>query len=389
MIYNTEYFLIPKINFNQLLLYLKMNKRKSIIYVLSLLFLCYLIISLLSCNKENPVIPPEPPPPQGPDTVSQYVYTTFNHLGGFLSNVYAVDTDKVFIIGNSQLLLYNGHNVEEYPLNDPNMFIPFNVSGYDKNNIFIYGEYVINWSKELPIFKKITNGVITTYNIGDTNHTIYDFIVTGPNQAWFSDCISSKIYYFNNDIISEYRLSENDSIRRGFFYLSPDKELFVFAIHDLIIQTGTFYTYKFVNENFVLLRTDCYDEFPCNTDYMYRCGKDIIMTSKYNNCRTKYFNGNEWVFHSNQDTIDNPYKLGGISKDSLIGFFGNEKLYTYGVNKKWRIENGSPLLRGAFWKSPKCNIEMKFGNIYFTYRDYDFDIYTSFIKGRPNKNFKN
>jgi hypothetical protein len=366
-----------------------MNKRKSIIYVLSLLFLCYLIISLCSCNKENPVIPPEPPPPQGPDTVSQYVYTTFNHLGGFLSNVYAVDTDKVFIIGNSQLLLYNGHNVEEYPLNDPNMFKPYDVSGYDKNNIFIYGEYVINWSKVLPIFKKITNGVITTYTIGDTGHTINDFIVAGPNQAWFSDCKSSKIYYFNNDLISEYRLSENDSIKWGILYLSPDKELYVFAIHDLNIQTGTFYTYKFVDGNFILLRTDCYDEFPCNTNRIFRCGKDIIMTSKYNFCKTKYFDGNEWVFHSNQDTIDNPYKLGGISKDSLIGLFGNEKLYTYGVNKRWRVENGSPLLRGAFWKSPKCNIEMKFGNIYFTYRDYDFGIYTFFIIGRPNKNFKN
>jgi len=367
-----------------------MKTRINILSAILPVLLCLSLIFSSCAKEENPVKTVDPPPPPtGPDTVSQYVYSVYYNVGGYVKNVYAADTDKVFIIGNAQLLLYNGNNISVYPINDPNLFKPFDVSGYDKDNIFIYGQYNINSNKHLPIFKKITNGIISTYPIGDTGDIINDFIVTGPNQVWFSEIYNSSIYYFNNGSIRKYKLNNNDSIFAGYFYLNPNNELFLFAYDALRPDPGSsFYTYKFINDNFVLQKKDCYDIFPCNTYKIFKCGKDIIMGDESGFCKTKYFDGSDWIFHSAQDTIDTPYKMGGVSKDSLIGMCGNDKLYTYGVNKKWRRENGSPRLIGALFYLPMSNIEMKYGNIYFTYRDAVVGSYTSFIVGRPNKNYK-
>lgn len=349
----------------------------------------FLIITLSSCNKEeNPVIPPTPPPP-GPDTVSRYVWTLI-HLGSYMYDVYAADSNKIFIVGNAQLLLYNGSYISSYELNDLRFGVK-TVYGFDKNNIFVAGEYVINFSKPLPIIKKITNGVITSYTIGDTGSVLKDMLVTGPNQAWFSEVQKNKLYYFNNGIVTTYILNENDSIRGGKFYLNTNNELFVFAsdTYNTLIG-GTSFTYKFINGNFILQRTDCYGHFPCNDAFVFRCGKDVIMAEgDINRCRTKYFNGTEWVDHSFLDSVGAPFsKIGGISKDSLVGFNISNKIYTYGKTNKWRIENNSPLLKGDLY-GRRTNIEMKFGSIYFTYIDTYTGGFTSFIIGRPNKNFKN
>lgn len=358
-------------------------KKKSILSVIIIICIYFAVFTLSSCNKdENPVNPVEPPP-VGPDTVSKYIWSLFR-VNIDMYDVYAADTNKVFIAAIRYLLLYNGAGVMPYDLNTSNYAVT-SVSGYDKENIFVWGEYYLNNNKRLPVMKKITNGVITSYTIADTGVIIHDMIVTGPNQAWFCEVYRSRLYYFNNGSFSKYTLPEADTLLIRKLYQNPHNEIFLFAIDGTQQTTGKFFTYKLINSNFVLQKIDCFGEYPCNSDILFRCGEDILMAGIGG--ELKYFDGNNWVHHS-FDSLAPFTKLGGVSKDSLIGFNSiDNKIYTYGSNAKWRLENNSPHLEGDIWML-FTNLEAKYGNVYFTYRD-DFSNYDHcFIIGRPNKNYK-
>jgi hypothetical protein len=96
-----------------------------------------------------------------------------------------------------------------------------------------------------------------------------------------------------------------------------------------------------------------------------------------------YFNESEWVYHSETPESVIPFKIGGVSKDSLVAFCMSwSGIYTYnGV--KWRKENGSPWLEPPF--GLHTNIETKFGNVYFTYWDQILGMSGYVIIGKPNK----
>jgi len=345
------------------------------------LFITVFIIILTSCNKEeNPIYPPEPPI-NPPDTVSRYIWSV-NRVPTLMFNVYAADTNLLYIeTYNDNLLIFDGLNISPFNFNDPN-FKTLTVYGYDKNNIFVAG-YTINGLLILPTVKKITNGNIESYILDNEESKINDLLVTGPNQAWFSSDTKSKVYYFNNGIITEHRLSNNDSIADGKFYKNAYNEIFVFAKHYTFNYTGFLYTYKFTGQNFQFLRKDCLqsNDINCLSDVIFRCGNDVIMLMDLP--ILKYFNGIEWIVHSETLNSVIPYKIGGVSKDSLVVFCAPwREIYTYnGV--KWRKENGSPFLDPS--TNYYTNIETKFENVYFTYYQ-EFGIFGGhIIIGRPNK----
>ena len=208
-------------------------------------------------------------------------------------------------------------------------------------------------------------------------------LIIGPNQAWFSSFTKSKVYYFNSGTITEYRISDNDSIAEGIFYKNAYDEIFVFPKQYTFYSTGFLYTYKFTGQEFQFLRKDCYHSYDenCLSDLIYRCGNDALMLTNFP--KLYYFNGSEWVYHSETPETVIPFKIGGVSKDSLVTFCMSwSGIYTYnGV--KWRKENGSPWLEPPF--GLHTNIEMKFGNVYFTYWDQILGLLGYIIIGKPNQ----
>ena len=340
-----------------------------------------IILVFTSCNKdESPISPPEPPV-NPPDTISRYIWTV-KRFPPLMFNVYAADTNLLYIEAyNDNLLIYDGSNISPFIFNDPN-FRTLNVYGYDKNNIFVAG-YTINVLSILPTVKKVTNGNIESFILDNEESKINDLLVTGPNQAWFSSYSKSKVYYFNSGIITEHRLSNNDSIADGIFYKNANNEIFVFAKHYTSSDTGYLYTYKLTGQNFQFLRKDCLQlhNINCLSEFIFRCGTDAIMLTGLP--IIKYFNGTEWIVHSELLGSVIPFKIGGVSKDSLVVFCAPwREIYTYnGV--KWRKENGSPFLDSS--TDYYTNIETKFGNVYFTYF-YELEIFGGhIIIGRPNR----
>jgi len=354
-------------------------KKKSILFVLIIICVNFTVLVISSCHKdENPVNPVDPPPTIVPDTVSKYIWYLYRiPLKAY--NIYVADTNKVYVTSiYRSLSLFDGTAVMPYNLNDPEFKVQ-EVSGFGTDDIFVLGFYLIN-NNRLPVLKKITNNIITSFSIADTGVVIGDFIVAGVNQAWFCEETKSIIYYFNNGLINSYKIAESDTLKFGKFYLNKDNELYLFTIDDYTQPTGKFFTHKLINNNFILQKIDCWGNFPCNTIYIFRCNNDLLMSDNYYG-NLKSFNGTDWVYHSISDSTPRFTKLGGVSKDSLVGFSSvNNKVYTYGNNTKWRKENNSPELSGDFYYTV-ANLELKSGNVYFTYTGY----YDFLVVGKPNK----
>ena len=183
-------------------------------------------VCLYSCN-EKPVEPPPPPPPVvEPDTVSRYIWTIYPGLSkGF--NVYAADTNYVYIIvGTHNLLYWNGTGYGIYNLNDPNFNVA-NVYGYGKNDIFVSGWKTKN-GKDLPFVKKITYGTITEIQLDTVETYIYDQLILGPDEAWFSSFITNAVYHYKNGNVKKYNSYTNDSLITGVFYINANKEIYLF-----------------------------------------------------------------------------------------------------------------------------------------------------------------
>jgi len=358
---------------------------KTRINILSAILPVLLCLSFLfsSCAKDdNPVKTVDPPPPPaGPDTVSRYIWKEVrtNLTPG---DLYVADTNCVYIIGGiwaySILVFYDGEMCTQYNLSDPN-FYPRKVYGFDKNNIFVSGtKKIINSNTYRPVLKKITNGTISDYTIVDTAVMINDLVVTGVNQAWLCEANRGFAYCFDNGTILKYELPGCDSIQPLKFFISQDNNLYLFAKSEKSI--GLFYSLKFENTRFANLKTDCYGDFPCNTNCIFRCGKDIIMTTRNNGFGTKYFTGYEWVYPAFIDSVGPPFmKLGGLSKDSLVGLTYNGYIYTYG-GIKWRKENNNMFTYNTIFES-RHNLEIKNGKAYFTLTS-DHSV---LVIGTPNK----
>ncbi|MBI5403019.1 MAG: hypothetical protein HY959_06435 [Ignavibacteriae bacterium] len=354
-------------------------KKRTILSVLIIICVYFALFTLSSCHKdENPVKPVDPPPPVHPDTADRYVWKVY-YPAIHPTFVYAADTDRVYMIGDGYLQLYNGLHIGVYNLNYQD-FNADNVYGYDKNNVFVIGAFWIS-EKRYPGLKKISNGGYTDYHWNDTGAYLYDMFVTGPNQLWISALYTSKVYYFNNGIVDTYKINSTDSLLYEFFYKGKDNSFYIFAMQSSNEQNGYFYTYKFVNDHFELLNKEYYNDFP----YLYRCGVDVLMRT-YHSQNIKYFDGNGWVYHSTYDSLytEIPVKIGGVSKDSLTAISNDwGRIKTYGYTSGWRDEK-------FMWDEPsanrlKYNVEAKFGNIYFTVWGLGNSLYI----GRPNKNLKN
>lgn len=385
-----------------------MNNVKSILPKVTLTVLTILSFFFLYSCSEEPVSPPPPPPPpvNVPDTVSRYVWETYSSSWRDFYNVYAADTNLVYIVGNIHLMYWNGTGVGVYNLNDPN-FIVLNVYGYGKDILYVSGWRTQN-GIDLPIVKKVDHGVIKEIQLDTVETYIYDLLVLGPDEVWFSAFLKNAVYHYKNGAVKKYNSYTNDSINTGKFYVNENNELYLFQFQldlslndykdesllrrDILekrrIDSKKLYNLKFTNDTFNLLSSQCYGPSSpgCYSIFIYKCGNDALMINLID--QISIFNGYQWELHSRIDTLDDgAVHIGGISNDSLVAFTLNYgRLYTYnGI--RWRLENNSPSL----WFLPNLghsNVEAKFGNIYFCHYSSLANDPGVFYIGRPNKQLK-
>jgi hypothetical protein len=333
---------------------------------------------MVSCNKENPVVTP---PPEQPDTTNRFNWSRTQLINLPVLGLYVADSNNIYINAFGNCVFYDGNSFKIFNFQDPS-YLHSKVYGYDKNNIFFVGDNTL-----FPILKKLTNTVIKSYIIDSLFSSGVDIKVMGPDQAWISVADIGKVYYFDHGTITSYRLDVSDSVSYGHFYKNKFGELFVFAVKGL--GSGLLYSYKFTNNEFELLRIDCYSNVSsgCLTSNFFNCGDDILLfANKNGKDELYYFNGGEWVSFCETVTGLYPYRLGGWSKDSLISLYvskydQNYSIYTWnGIN--WRKENIYFFTRPNQGLYP-VSLEVNNGNIYITY-DNELPLESFLIIGKPN-----
>jgi hypothetical protein len=366
-----------------------LSGKKPIFSVALYIVILYLVVSLISCNKENPIVPP---PPEQPDTASRFLWSrTDKIIYSPVSNLYVADSVNIYIEADGSCVYYDGINYKFLDFHDL-YYYNNKVYGFDKNNIFFAGSRTVykGYPKDYPVLKKLNNGVLKSYDLDTSETSISDILVTGPNEVWVAARSVSKIYYFNNDIIKSYRLNNSDSVNLGKIYKDKLGNLYVFVFKRYSFGIdGTMYTYKFNGSEFELLRTDCYSYITigCLTNYMYRCGDDIIMWN-INGGIIYYFNGNKWTFLCNTLPYVVPFRFGGWSKDSLIFMYNQwPRIYLFN-GKKWRKENYYFDL-AANGGTNDAQLETKNSNVYIAYYNYDAIQQSFLIIGKPNKKNQN
>jgi hypothetical protein len=361
--------------------------KKSILSIAVYIVCFYLVISIFSCNKENPIEPPPPPPPQQLDTASRFLWNPIP-VGGPIFRIYVADTNSIYIETNGRCLHYNGQSFNYLNFQDAEFSLGC-VSGYDDNNIFFAGTWIPENNVVINKLKKYTNGLFTTY-ILDTSTSVTSILkVTGQNQAWISTR-QNYVYYFNDGIIIKYFLETDTLVRDPLIFNDKNNNLLIIAFN-LSSTNRQLHVLRFNGNGFDLIRTDCFNNGDpnCLSDYIYQCGNDIIMSKFDANNELYYFDGNNWQYHSTFDSINiRAYKIGGWSKDSLVAIcYQRNQFYTYN-GKKWRYENGTPNILHYASGSTNVGGETKNSNVYFPYWDFVFgDSYL--IIGKPNKKFNN
>jgi hypothetical protein len=342
------------------------------------------VIFISGCGKDNPVIPP-PPPPISNDTGSKYNWELINiYPFNFVTGLYVADTNEIYIqAGFYYIIYYNGVSGEYFDFNHPE-FTCTRVNGYDKNNVYFGGAIRLSSQKKVPTVKKKTNGIISTYILDTINAAIHDIIVISENIAWLSD--TKNVYHFGNGISKRYQICNNDSLYIfKLYYDNSGFYAFVINFDDDII-----YTYKFINDNFILIREDCGmpSDPNCVSPYMAICGNDIISFYGSHNL-LKQFENDKWSVHSVLDSVSiQPSQVAGWNKDSLIALcysrnYGGFQLYFYN-GQKWRCENIYPLSSIGSVDNFCYEGKVKDGNVYFLYlSDFSSKIYL--LVGRPKK----
>jgi hypothetical protein len=353
------------------------------VYLVSL----YLILSLFSCNKENPI---EPPPPIPQDTADEYEWRAVEEGAGLWGEIFVSDTSHIYLFyDNGTCYRYDGANIFE-PVNfgDP-YFSVYRAGSIDNQNIYFAGFTYFSTSYSPITIKKMKNGnVIQTWiSSEDSASDGFGYIVTGEDDVWYGKEISSCVYHLNSNTFTKYDLDSG----LQYNYLWKDKFNDVFAFGNLYINNGKciFHTYKFNGSRFEILSKDTLQD-PFNIFCIYPCGNDLLKRS--DGWGLSYFTGNNWIPFMNYPGIG-IYKLGGNSKDTLINFALEYYPSTRGFSSYiWKGENwkrekklAGLIPSGGYEGIMQVTIKIYRDNVYFP---ADFGNYKYLIIGKKIKNKK-
>lgn len=337
-----------------------------------------LIISLTSCNQNNPI---------GPNSNEQSVnikYTSiydwqfihFDGGSGIEYSIYATDTNQVFITSYIATYFYDGYNFRIIYSNSLE-FQAETIAGTNENNIYL-GGMGSNGIKTHAKLKKWDGNSVYEINIpDDTSSLVTYLLVKSENDIWI---LTDSKYVYHYDGIS--------NMKRYFIPIGgeffPDKifsdlngKIFLFGkkyteIGELI------YVLQFNNENFEVIMSDFIDSstelqniaVSINNDFL-RSGKNFI----------HYFEPTGW-----QEVIGKidfgAYNFAGNSRSDFIcngnklGYF---QIYFY-KNGQWYIDTNYTPPNQRIFTGIKSMIMIK----NYCFAIYDPPSSDYLIIGKPN-----
>lgn len=290
-----------------------MFNSKSIFSVPVYIIFLYLVSSIFSCNKENPI---EPPPPVPQDTSDEYEWRVITTAT--INEIFVLDTSNIYLFfTNGTVRKYDGASTyfQLINFNDP-YFSVWSANSIDNQNIYFAGFTYFTTNYAPVTIKKMNNENVTHtwISMKDSSADFFGYIVTGEDDIWYGKAYKPCIYHLNSNNFTKYDLDSG----LQYNYLYKDKFNNVFAFGNLYINESKsiLYSYKYNGSSFEILNKDTLQN-PFNIFCIFPCGSDLLMRSYEGGIL--FFTGTNWISFMNYPGFG-IYKLGGNSKDTLISF---------------------------------------------------------------------
>jgi hypothetical protein len=339
------------------------NKTKRLLLVF--VILCYFLITLHSCNKDEDTVtnPIEPPPPtQIIDTLNRYKWHLDTLYGYGFIGMYVADTSNIFFISNYSFIINNGHTFQVISMQEQNYSLG-GLSGFDKDNVFFGGSMFNSEGKHIPFLKKWNGSNIQTYYLNDTDNFVRGQLVIGPNDIWFT-MYRNKVYHFTNGNFVSYII--DTALYATDLYQDYSGNIYLFANKLYHNPNYSEYRYVFNGNNFVLAGIDSLTlgnyipELNKAGSDLVRCGEDNVI---------RYFSNNSWNYLCAAYQFY-PGAMGGNSKEHLYVHASDgpaalgPKLFLR-ENNKWYVENNFDKAGfGGTWLEYSGNIAIKDSILY-------------------------
>lgn len=348
---------------------------KIILKIAVIITLITTAVNFISC-KDDPVSNDPPVGDTGIDTVAMYEWNWDTINGHLLDEIFVVDSNNIFIVGNSNnMMYYDGETYTPISYNDPT-FHGKTIAGYNQNNIFITGSRYTPSGPAKPCLKVWDGVSFSTYEFpNDSGDGLGEVMVIGYNQGWFSNTLYN-IYYFDNGNFLQYRL--NDIIGGGGFYRSQANDVYLFSsriggvFDPPYINTG----YKYINNSFEVIYVDT-STTSTNMSNTYFPSYPFYFRGGFR--AINIFTNDNWTLLCNTYNF-NPDGVCATSIDSVFCYgqggaeYGNSLFLWNGI--KWELEsNFYHLFYGGPRKFPPAGVSSQLSivnrKIYLNFNNYN------------------
>jgi hypothetical protein len=215
--------------------------KKSILSVPVYIIFLFLVVTLISCNKENPITPPPPSDYQFDSARYRWKVTELPHRSGYFVDPWAPDTNEIFL-PNVEL-----NNITHIK-NDQINIIDFGdsviggfMSGFSPNEGYYICIEVIN-GLGVPLLKRWNGNSFIDIHIKydlTTNFVIGSALFKSPTEMWFS-ASSGIIHKYDGVVMTHYHLPDTNVGRQQLFYDENNHLKILTTIFNTTIDTLQF-----------------------------------------------------------------------------------------------------------------------------------------------------
>jgi hypothetical protein len=305
-----------------------MKSIKHKIYSVPLLFIFIFSLIVFHACKDDPVTPANNEPALIDSSFFDWQYIHIPAQDIF--NIYAADSDNVFVLGNPEIYHVNDTNVSVIGSYNMMRYI----EGTSVNNFFIGGGYLINSISYSRIVRWNGSNFSEIQTPLDSSGPVIAIYPENENETWFSTS-SNKVYnYLNGNLTTTYL---PDKINFSKFY-KKDTKLYLIGL-TIRNPIDLFYAFVFENNEWRTITQDTMFENSDITDWTNVVGDDFLRYGK----KTVYsFSGNSW-----QNICTTPdfeiFQAGGYSKENFLsaGLLNNNVIpkVVYRINYKWYLQD--------------------------------------------------
>jgi len=250
-------------------------KKKSILSVFILAVFYYLIISLCSCNKENPVI----------SHIEEFDSARYNSHRDIVSvgyYTYVIDSVNIFLGDYSGLSYFRSNNIPTYIPYGDNFFCR-GMGGVGYEMYFVGNSFGEQTGFERPRIKKWNNMSFEEIPIVDTSNKNYylQYVYLSFDKGLFMGGSKGNVLRYYNGNFTKYQFDTTYLLCK--FFEDEQQNLYYWGWKDSMNQQATAYKeyqyfYKFSSSYWQLVytRISVTDSTQINNLYPYQIGNEIL-----------------------------------------------------------------------------------------------------------------